>query len=219
MAATKKTNNSYLDKLEMDVKSNQSTLSMVLGALIIIVLGVLFFNYINRNKDAGQTSDVKSDQSADVSPENLPGKYTVKEGDTLYTIADKYYKDGFKYSEIVKANKLDNENVIATGQVIDIPKLEVAVASTAPEASSSSDVVAEANASPAPSDLGTGGDNSTIWGAKIDGDSYTVVEGDWLSTISARAYGDILSYDKIASANNITDPNIITPGMILKLPR
>lgn len=203
----------------MDVKSNQSTLSMVLGALIILVLGVLLFNYVNRNKDTGETSDVKTDISSDVTPENLPGKYTVKEGDTLFTIADTYYKDGFKYPEIAKVNKLENENIISTGQVLEIPKLEIAAT---PEASTSPDEspIAEAVESPEPaSSPAVGGGNTTIWGPNIEGDSYTVVEGDWLSTIAARAYGDILAYDKIAKANNILNPDVISPGMVLKLPR
>lgn len=224
MAATKKTNCSYLDKLEEDVKSNQSTLSMVLGALIILVLGVLLFNYFNRNKgDISTPSQTNTETSSDVTPENLPGKYTVKDGDTLFLIADKYYKDGYKYTEIATANKLDDVNTITTGQVLDIPKLEVAVASASPEdtavASASPEVMAMASNSPDANTMGTGGDNSTIWGPKIDADTYTVVEGDWLSTIAARAYGDILSYNKIAQANNIANPNVISTGMVLKLPR
>ena len=64
-----------------------------------------------------------------------------------------------------------------------------------------------------------GGGNATVWGPKIDGATYTVVEGDWLSTISARAYGDIMSYSKIAEANNISNPDLIEPGQVLKIPR
>ena len=66
---------------------------------------------------------------------------------------------------------------------------------------------------------GTGGGDTTVWGPKITGDTYTVVEGDWLSTISARAYGDVMAYNKIAVANNIPNPDLIEPGQVLKLPR
>jgi len=222
MAGTKKDSGNYLDKLESEVKSNQSTVSMVLGALIILVLGVLLFNYINRDQDTGQTTETNTETNvtADVSPEDLPGKYTVKEGDTLFTIADHYYKDGFKYPEIAKANELDNENIISTGQVLEIPELEIAAASTAPETPEEPAASPVAEASPeTSSEPAVGGGNTTVWGPNIEGDSYTVVEGDWLSTIAARAYGDILSYDKIAKANDIANPDVITPGMVLKLPR
>ena len=72
---------------------------------------------------------------------------------------------------------------------------------------------------PSTVDLGTGGGNTTVWGPNIVGDTYQVAEGDWLSTISARAYGDIYAYQKIAQANSIADPNLIYPGQVLKIPR
>lgn len=227
MVATKNKNtNSYFDKLEADVKSNQSTLSMVLGALIVVVVGVLLFNYFNRNKDSEITDNAPQveEQQGDVKPENLPGKYTVKDGDTLFSIADTYYKDGYKYPEIVKTNKLENEDVVTTGQVLEIPKLdEVALANpsstTQAIVTPSESPKLEAQANPQPTTGGTGGGNTTVWGPNIEGDSYAVVEGDWLSTIAARAYGDIMAYDKIAKANNIINPDLITPGMVLKLPR
>lgn len=193
MPKAKKTTISYIDKFETELNNNQSKLSLFLGALIVLVVLILIFNYFNKPKEevgpAQQTTITE-----DISPESLPGKYTVKEGDTLFTIAEKYYQDGYKYNEIVKENKLTNENSIEVGQILQIPKLE-----------------AEQPA--------IGGGNTTIWGPKIEADTYTVAEGDWLSTISARAYGDIMSYSKIAEANNISNPDLIEPGQVLKIPR
>jgi nucleoid-associated protein YgaU len=40
-----------------------------------------------------------------------------------------------------------------------------------------------------------------------------------LSKIAGRAYGDVYQFDKIAKANNITDPNNIEVGTVLKIPR
>lgn len=237
----------YIDRIETEIKSNQSTLSLVLGILIVIVLGVLVFNYFTRNKNLPATQEASTEtqeQAGDVSPDNLPGKYTVKEGDTLFTIADKYYQDGYKYSELVKANNLPNENTIEVGQVLDIPKLDTNVAQSSASPSSSDMAMAsptdnptdspaptqqaQAQAAPAnqaqtaptsSADNGTGGGDTTVWGPNIHTDTYTVVEGDWLSTIAARAYGDIMAYQKIAQANNIADPNVIEPGTVLKIPR
>ena len=228
---SRQTENNYLDRIETEIKSNQSTVSLILGILIVIVLGVLVFNYFNKNKQpAIQESSTNVQQSGDVNPENLPGKYTVKEGDTLYMIADKYYKDGYKYDEIVKANSLKDANSIEAGQVLDIPKLEVAVASPSPsdnamaqaspaESAAPAQPAAQASPTIAAADNGTGGANTTIWGPSIQENTYTVAEGDWLSTIAARAYGDIMAYQKIAQANNISNPDVIEPGMVLKLPR
>lgn len=198
--ARPRTSKTYFEKLEEEIRSNNSPLSLVLGALIILVVGVLIFNFFSqKNAEVGPASQTQTD----VAPGNLPGKYTVKDGDTLFMIAQKYYQDGYKFSEIAKANSLSNVDTIQAGQVLDIPKL------------------AEAAVTPSPSDMGTGigGGNTTVWGPKIDTDTYTVVEGDWLSTISARAYGDIYAYKKIATANNITNPDLIFPGQVLKIPR
>lgn len=202
--------NSKLEVLEKDVNSNQSKISMVLGALIVIIIGVLVFNYFNRNNATlGPAQQTAQKENQDVTPDKLPGKYTVKEGDTLFIIAENYYKDGEKFTEIAKANNLEDPNQLETGKVLEIPKLgetKVAEASSQPTAS-----VEEA--------LGTGGGNTTIWGPKIEGNKYTIVEGDWLSTISARAYGDIFAYERIAKANNIQNPDQIEPGTVLTIPR
>ena len=64
---------SYVDKLESQVQSNQSRLRMILGALIILVVGILVFNYFNKGKaDLGPAQQTEAQQ--DVSPESLPGK-------------------------------------------------------------------------------------------------------------------------------------------------
>lgn len=205
--------NSYWNKISQETQSNQSKVSMVLGALIILVAGILVFNYFNKGKeDLGPAQQIGQE---DVSPGNLPGKYTVKEGDTLFLISEKYYQDGYKYTEIAKANNLSNVDQIETGQVLEIPRLEVQKAQASPTPSPSASVEPQAQAE----ETATGGGNTTIWGPKIEGDSYTVVEGDWLSTIAARAYGDIMAYQKLAEANSIANPDLILPGQTLKIPR
>lgn len=210
---------SYFSKLNEEPSSDQSKLSMVLGGLIILVVGILVFNYFNKNKD--NLGPAQQTEQTDVSPENLPGKYTVKENDTLFTIAEKYYKDGYKYTEIAKTNNLTDVNAIEAGQVLEIPKLSEQEAMASPSESPESAEVTEAPAmAPAQGgEVATGGADTTIWGPKIDGESYTVHEGDWLSTISARAYGDVYAYKKLAEANNIQNPDLIYPGQVIKIPR
>lgn len=195
----------YLSKLESDLQSNQSKVSLVLGALIVLVLGILVFNYFNKGKaDLGPAQQTAKEET-DVSPLNLPGNYTVKEGDTLFTIAEKYYQDGYKFEDLAKENNLSDVNSIEIGQSLKIPKLQEQVVKVEP---------AQTEELPA-----VGGGNTTIWGTRIEGNTYTVVEGDWLSKIAGRAYGDILAYQKLAEANNIANPDLIEPGMVLTIPR
>ena len=216
---------------------NQSFFNIVLGGLIVVVLGVLLFNYFNKPTEELVTpaSQTENQVAGDVSKENLPGTYTIKEGDTLFSIAENYYDDGYKYPEIVKENSLGNENSIEVGQSLTIPKLDdsgTAMTEASAEPSATPEAVAQnpvpsatpeaiAAATPAPVvEGGTGGAiNETAWGTKIDGDSYTVQTDDWLSKIAGRAYGDVMQYQKIAQANNIADPNRIEVGTTLKIPR
>lgn len=208
--AKKTSTKNYLEKLESEIESNQSKVSLVLGALIVLVIGILVFNYFNKNKaNLGPAQQVQQTEQQDVSVDQLPGKYTVKTDDTLFTLAQKYYNDGYKYTEIAKANNLTNVDQIQAGQVLEIPKLETQVAQASSQPSSS----------PTEEILGTGGGDTTIWGTKIEGNTYTVAEGDWLSTIAGRAYGDVMAFDRIAKANNIPDPNLIQPGITLTIPR
>lgn len=232
----------FLDKIQTDLEKNQSYLNLILGALIVIVLGVLIFNYFNKPSeqpgDVTEQAEQTTDEQGDVTKAGLPGKYTVKEGDTLFSIAQKYYDDGGLYTEILKQNNLTSDS-IETGQELTIPKVATAVSpSSSPEGSPSAspsvspspnESVApspsqspEARESAVPAQAGEKGaaiQPQTTWGDSISGDSYTVVKGDWLSTIAGRAYGDIMKYDTIAKANNIANPNVIEVGTVLKIPR
>lgn len=212
---------SYFDKLESEVTSNQSKLSLILGALIVLVVGVLLFNYFNRPTPEVGPSQQSEEQEGDVAPSELPGTYTVKEGDTLFAIAERYYNDGYKYTEIAKENNLESVDLLEPGQVLQIPRLETASASPepSPEATptpSPTPVTEEQTVSPG--QKGGIPPTTTEFGPAITGDTYTVVEGDWLSTIAARAYGDVLAYNRLAEANNIQNPDLIFPGMVLSIP-
>lgn len=225
---------SFFEKVQSDLQHNQSYLNLILGGLIVIVVGILVFNYFNKPSGNVGPSDTtgNTDEIGDVSKENLPGNYTVKAADTLFSIAQNYYGDGNKYPQIMKANQLTNENLISEGQTLIIPKPDEELAQTQPSASPSSpDVTSQPEASQTPTQnavqpeekgaqLGTGGAvNETIWGEKISGNSYTVSTGDWLSKIAGRAYGDIYQYGKIAKANNISNPDLIEPGTVIIIPR
>jgi hypothetical protein len=48
--------------------------------------------------------------------------------------------------------------------------------------------------------------------------TYAVHEGDTLRIISAKVYGDYTRWNNIAIANDITDPDTISPGQLLRIP-
>lgn len=217
------TEKSVFSNLQVDLQNKQSFLNLILGALIVIVLGILLFNYFNRpqtdNIGPAQQSN-QQPQSQDVNKKNLPGKYIVKEGDTLFTIAQKYYGDGYLYPKIVEENKLANENIIEKGQELQIPKIENPQTQTMTTPTSSQSAETNNNDQSQQTQPATGGaENQTIWGEKISGDTYTVQTGDWLSKIAGRAYGDVMQFEKIAKANNLSNPDVIEVGTVLKIPR
>ena len=47
---------------------------------------------------------------------------------------------------------------------------------------------------------------------------YTVKEGDSLSKIAEKYYGDAMQYKKIAHYNNISNPDLIHPGQKIRIP-
>jgi len=214
-----------LERLENEVQNNQSRLSLVLGALIILVVGILLFNFFNKpGEEVGPSQQTKNEttEQGDVSPNSLPGKYTVKEGDTLFLIAEKYYRDGEKYSAIVDANKIQNPNNVEVGTVLEIPKVE----GTSPSPSPEQEATETASPSPTPTSEATllngtekGATITSEFGPAITDSTYTVQEGDWLSKIADRAYGDVMAYQKIAQANNLSNPDLIETGMVLQIPR
>ncbi|HEX6162851.1 MAG TPA: LysM peptidoglycan-binding domain-containing protein [Vicinamibacterales bacterium] len=56
--------------------------------------------------------------------------------------------------------------------------------------------------------------------AQAQGSTYTVKSGDTLSKIAKEHYGDANAYMKIFNANKdqLTDPDKIKPGQVLKIP-
>lgn len=126
-------------------------------------------------------------------------QYTVVGGDSLSSLAKKFYGSADLWKVIYDANKQligPDPNLIRPGQVLDIP------------------------------DRGTGGDD--------DGDddggageilaTYTVVQGDTLTEIARRYYGNgdqehvgiIFRANKKVIGN---DRRLIMPGQVLKIPK
>jgi nucleoid-associated protein YgaU len=75
------------------------------------------------------------------------------------------------------------------------------------------EVIADLRVSEQPATVGTSG-------AAAAQRSYTVKSGDSLSKIAREFYGDAQAYNRIFDANRdqLSDPNKIQPGQVLKIP-
>lgn len=197
-----------MPKKQENSNSLESTISLLLGIFVVVVVGVLLFKYFKGNiaktakNGSGKISETEkkeSDLSAreTIEPEiktELPAKYVVKLGDNLWKISIKFFGTGYNWVDIAKENTLKSNNFLSVGQELTIPKVSPKI----PVAKISK----------------TGPRENAI-----DGDEYTIVKGDSLWKISVRAYQDGYKWQEIAKASNLSDPNVIHPGNVLVIPR
>lgn len=204
MAVTKKRNTKKEVVFDSSVLSTpNSYLALAYGALTVLILFFAIFLVIklisHRNLLVNQPIQTISDQGISTHREEAPNSYTVVEGNSLWSIAQNKYNDGYKWTEIVKANNITEPGIIEIGQKLTLPSIR-AVSPEVTSATDTSPPVQNAN-------------------EKITGVYYTVVEGDSLWTIALRAYGDGYKWVDIMNRNNIETPDIIYPGDKYVLPR
>ena len=166
-----------------NLSAPKSYSSLAYGVLTVVVIFLILFFGI-RAIQQRQASITPSAEETTASSE-----YEVKEGDSLWTIAEKEYNDGYKWSEIAKANNIANPDVIDKGMKLILPS-----------------IVAN-------------GESKMGEEEKITGDSYKVVDGDNLWNISVRAYGDGYKWPELARENKIPNPDLIYPDDTIKLHR
>lgn len=190
-----------LKEILKTLKINESLISTIMGGVVIVVVGTLMINYfksINKMEEIGSGADTELTQIVEgEKPGNLPVTYIVERGDNLWGIAEKFYKSGYNFVDIVSANQIIDANEIEIGTELTIPQVEVRKITVAEQ------------------EL----DEAVI---TIDGDSYTTVEGDHLWSIAVRAYGDGYAWTQIYEANHEAigvNPGLIAKGMILSIPR
>ena len=72
---------------------------------------------------AANKPTIKEEKKRETSSKPKTKSYTVKKGDCLWNIAQKYYGNGAQYTKIYNANKgkIKNPNLIYPGQVLTIP--------------------------------------------------------------------------------------------------
>lgn len=76
---------------------------------------------VQKNGKTQKVASVKKEREKNNAPKAK--KYTVKDGDTLWSISAKYLGSGAKYMQIFEANRkiLSNPNIIKAGQELIIP--------------------------------------------------------------------------------------------------
>jgi len=180
-------------KFLKDLDLPESFVSITLGFLVVIVAGLLLYNNFSRGKQEKATTEQVNLQEIQQAKELsvLPTTHTVTTNENLWSIAEKYYGSGYNWVSIAAENKLLSPDYLIENQTLTIPKVEI----IRPE---SEKMLASATEP-----------------EKI----YTVVAGDSLWNIAVREYGDGYAWTKIATANNLINPDLIHAGNVLRLPR
>jgi len=182
----------------------QSYTSLLLG-IVVVIIGVLFVISLTRNRTAQEVTSTATSPTITMSQ-----SHTVSNGETLWSIAEKYYDDGFQWKTIAQANNLGDTSSLEAGQTLVIPLKEAASLGElvfTPAPSPTQSPTGMPTSTPAPSSEGT------------NVEKYTVQRGDTLWTIAERVYKDGYRWVDIARANNLAHPDVIHAGNELTLPR
>jgi len=184
-----------VEQLKKYVSNPDSLISLFLGLAVVIVIGVMIFNYVKSPKAPGISdakSDAKQEQQATASAAALPASHTVATGESLWKIADQYYKSGYNWVDIRDANNLSSPNAIEVGQKLTIPQVSKRE----------------------PGQIA----NATIEVKRPADGKYTVKQGDSLWNISMEVYGTGYRWTEIAKLNKLENPGLIFTGNVLNLP-
>ncbi len=205
---TKKTKQSILDEsfsVSTLMKGSDSYKSLIYGIVTVVVLFVVIALGIRSLSQNRPQIDNEAAMTENIMQKVAENSYTVSEGETLWSIAEKSYNDGFKWHLIASANNITDPGTLSSGTKLIIPKVDKTVAM---QPGSTQQTMAPPTTGANP-----------VGATSITGTSYTVVRGDSLWDIAVRAYGDGYRWTDIARVNNLQNPGLIFSDNILNLPR
>ncbi|HXF61972.1 MAG TPA: LysM peptidoglycan-binding domain-containing protein [Caldilineaceae bacterium] len=162
---------------------------------------LLQIGQVIRLPGASAAGNAQAASAAPVAPvETTP--YTVRAGDTLFSIAARY---GVTWQEVAAVNGFGEHSLLQIGQEIKVPKKVVAAQGPQPGTGTGGPIAAEIAQPAAAPPAGPPGVYDVL---------YTVGEGD---TIISIALAHKLDWQALLALNNMTEESILRPGQTLRL--
>jgi len=191
-----------LKKWLKKIRLSEPVISTFLGGLVIMVVGLLIFNYFKTAQSPEIAVQEPKEEQGKVefekaSSQGKAATHQVEKGESLWEISEKHYQSGYNWVDIAKANNLSNPDHLEAGQELKLPQIEA-----------KQPTIQQAEVEK----------NQTV-DDSITEKSYKVEKNDSLWKIAVRAYGDGYQWPKIAQANNLSNPDLIETGQELRLPR
>lgn len=206
------------------VSSRQSQLATGLIGILVIIAGFLTYNYFKKTRQEQTTNqnqetsleDLDLNEIAEAGEEIgvVMGTYTVKQGDTLWKIAESQLGDGERWQEIAEANNIP----------IDNPEVEIGQELTIPGGAISEPTL-EPTLEPTPEEEVIEELVEEVPETAAEQRTYVVERGDTLWEIAEEMYGDGARWHEIFNANPLSmyNPNghefpLIHAGNVLVIP-
>ena len=188
-----------LKEILKKIKLSEKAISAVLGGAVIVVIGVLLFNFFQskgvKKQLIGTNGEVEKEMTTEEKQlTKLPLVHKVVKGENLWVIAEQYYNSGYNWVDIAEENSLSQPNFLLADQELIIPSVSVR-------------------------EPGQLLDKAEKKESRIN--AYTVQKSDSLWNIAVAVYGDGYQWTKIYEANKAqigVNPGLIYAETILTIP-
>ena len=164
-----------------------------------------FLTALRYNPDHAEARDMLTSASKEIEQVRRYIPHTIQPGETISTLANRYYGDYRKFHLIAEYNELEDATKVTVGEEIKIPVIEGMPIMAAPE-----EIRTETGEAPEPMP----GEVITVKSFV----THTVQPGESLSKLAQMYYGDYKKFDLIVKFNSLEDATSVQFGQQIKIP-
>ena len=114
----------YFQNIYKQLKLGESYVSLILGAVVVIVVIGAFFIFMSGRNIVENAMNRPSNPPTPTKHVQAERTYILKDGEGLWDVAVKFYGDGYKWTIISDANHLsDNPDNVVPGMKLMVPPL------------------------------------------------------------------------------------------------